>query len=1001
MAAMDNILALLADGAGWNQNARLLTLTTPAGADALLAETARIDEALGPVSEHAGFRIDLTVLAANAHQSLTALLGQPARLDLQTSFSRTALRPFHGHITEVTRLGADGGFARYRLIIEPWLAFLGHNRDHYLFQDKTVIEIIDELLADWKGHAHLAPVWRWALADTTAYPKRGMTVQYQESDLDFLKRLLAEEGLFCWFEHQAADGETLGQHCLVIADHNGAFADNAQARIRYTQAGATLSEDSLDRWLGQRRIDTGELNATSWDYRSRSTRPQSTASKESGASLRTVAWHDPGQYAWQNSAHGERMLTNQRQAIDARRTQFRGEGTVRTGAPGTTFTLAEHPQHDRQAAEQRRFLITAVTHHARNALKEIPSGGALKAGVSGSTESPAVELYRNQIQAIPASMPWRPLMADAHGRRLHPRPTARGTLTAIVLGSGSPTHTDRDLRVRVQFPWQRGSQSATRSEHPTGSDNAPASDRLGVWLRVMTPVAGANWGGHLTPRPGQEVIVAFQNGNIDRPVIIGTAYNGQGQTDAQGNQIGSGTQQASPNAPAFFAGEAGEHAHGASLAGLKTQQLDSSRSGQGGYNQLVFDDTPGESRIELATTEHQSQLQLGHLKQQSDNARQKDRGHGAELTTRAAAALRAGSGLLISADARPGASSHQLDSREPIAQSEAAHSLTQSLADVAAKQNAALKGDPAADKLPVAEAYQHAIEVMNTTASRGAISRSEGEIKTTQGGTGSVPAWSEPRLQFAAPGGIAQLTPKSHILVAGKNLSIASGQDTNLIAQGNHSLAVKDGLSIFTVGKVGNRSKPNSETGIHLHAASGKVSLQSQSGKTTAAADKKVTIASTDASLSASAKKHLLATAKGAYLKIEGGNISVHAPGKVEFKASQKNWTGPKSSTVSTPSFPKSELQITPNKTSYYSQQFDLSHLVGNEITGFSSEGIPYQVFDSNGTFITSGTTNSEGMTDRVFTDDSKDLVVLLGGGNWEIEERTEEYELSDEEAQA
>lgn len=987
---MDNILELLAGGAGWNQNARLLTLTTPARADALLAETARIDEALGPLSEHAGFRIELTALAANAHQSLSALLGRPARLDLQTSFSRTALRPFHGHITEVTRLGADGGFARYRLIIEPWLAFLGHNRDHYLFQDKTVIEIVDELLADWKGHAQLAPAWRWALADTTAYPKRGMTVQYQESDFDFLKRLLAEEGLFCWFEHQAADGETQGSHCLVIADHNGAFSDNQQARIRYTQAGATLSEDSLDRWLGQRRIDTGELNATSWDYRSRSTRPQSAASKKSAAGLRTVAWHDPGQYAWQNSAQGERMLTNQRQAIDARRTQYRGEGTVRTGAPGTTFTLADHPQHDRQAAEQCRFLITGVTHHARNALKEIPLGGNLTAGVSGNGESPAVELYRNQIQAIPAAMPWRPLMADAHGRRLHPRPTARGTLTAIVLGSGTSTHTDRDLRVRVQFPWQRGSQSATRSEHPTGSDNAPASDRLGVWLRVMTPVAGANWGGHLTPRPGQEVIVAFQNGNIDRPVIIGTAYNGQGQTDAQGNQIGSGTQQASPNAPAFFAGEAGEHAHGASLAGLKTQQLDSSRSGQGGYNQLVFDDTPGESRIELATTEHQSQLQLGHLKQQSDNARQKDRGHGAELTTRAAAALRAGSGLLISADTRPGASSHQLDSREPIAQSEAAQSLTQSLAEVAAKQNAALKGDPAADKLPVAEAYQYAIEVMNTTASRGAISRSEGEIKTTQGGTGSVPAWSEPRLQFAAPSGIGQLTPKSHILVAGKSLSIASAQDSNLIAQGNHSLAVKDGLSIFTVGKVGNRSKPNSETGIHLHAASGKVSLQSQSGKTTAAADKKVTIASTDASLSASARKHLLATAKGAYLKIEGGNISVHAPGKVEFKASQKNWAGPASASAGDIRFPNGDyelLQVVPKSRSFQWQ-------LHSGLDGRQQSNVPYQIV-SDGKILAEGRTDSFGQTLRYEEEGYYQPVeIWFGESAWSVQPEADDSEM-------
>ena len=130
----------------------------------------------------------------------------------------------------------------------------------------------------------------------------------------------------------------------------------------------------------------------------------------------------------------------------------------------------------------------------------------------------------------------------------------------------------------------------------------------------MTPVAGANWGGHMTPRPGQEVLVAFQNGNIDRPIIIGTVYNGSGNTDAQGNQQAGSTLQASANAPAFFAGkEAEAHTHNASLSGLKSQQLNASKTGQGGYNQLVFADTPGASRIEAAPTEYQRARHLGHL----------------------------------------------------------------------------------------------------------------------------------------------------------------------------------------------------------------------------------------------------------------------------------------------------------------------------------------------------------------------------------------------------
>lgn len=988
---MTNIFDLISGGAGWQDSDRLLRIQTMI--EGLLPETARIEEALGPVAEHAGFRIELTVLSSNAHLSLTSLLGQAIRIDLQTSFSHMLRRPFHGHITRIERLGANGGFARHRLVIEPWLAFLDGNRDSYLFQDKTVVEIVDELLADWKSQGKLAPDWRWELADAAVYPKRGMTTQYRESDLAFLKRLLAEEGLFCWFEHETVESETLGRHRLVIADHNAAFKANPQPRISYTQAGATLREDSLDRWHRLRRVDTSELNSCSWDYRSLATRPQAASSAiEPGAMPRTVAWHDPGQYAWQSTAHGERMLTSQRQAIDARMLHYRGAGSVRTAAPGSTFHLADHPEHPLGQGEADHFLITAVTHRARNNLAEtIPE---VMEALGPTPDEPLPDLYRNQIIAIRASTPWKPLMTDAHGRLTNPRPTARGSLTGIVVGNGQPTHTDRDGRVRVQFPWQRGTEAGSRSPHPTGSDNAPASDALGVWLRVMAPVAGSNWGSHMTPRPGQEVNVAFQNGNIDRPVVIGTVYNGEGSADAQGNRLGSGSMQASPNAPAFFAGkEAETHTHGASVSGIKSQQLGASRNGQGGFNQLVFDDTPGESRIELATTEHQSRLQLGHLKQQTDNSRQANLGHGGEIATMASAALRAGSGLLISTDARPNASSQQLDSREAIALTENAQSLSQSLADTATKQKVALKDDPPADSLPAIQSLTAAIKVMQATNQRGATSGSAGEMKAIQGGTGTVTAWSSPRIQYSAPSGIAQLTPRNHFLAAGKNLGIVSGQDTNLISQGNHSLAVKDGLSLFTVGKAGNKSKPNSETGTHLHAASGKVSLQSQSGKTTAAADKKITIASTNASLNASAKNHLLATAKGAYLKIEGGNIQVHAPGKVEFKASQKNLTGPKSGSVASQSFPKTDLEISPNKSTYYSQQFDLSHLAENEMTGFSSEGLVYRVFDKDGLFITQGTTNEAGLTDRVFTDDPKDLVVLIGDGSWELEERIEEFE--------
>ncbi|MCC4114394.1 DUF2345 domain-containing protein [Aromatoleum toluclasticum] len=426
----------------------------------------------------------------------------------------------------------------------------------------------------------------------------------------------------------------------------------------------------------------------------------------------------------------------------------------------------------------------------------------------------------------------------------------------------------------------------------------------------------------VVPRPGQEVLIAFQHGNIDRPIVIGAVYNGEGNPDAAGNRLAGGTQRATANAPAWFAGQsdpAHTHTHRASLSGIKTQELSASRSGQGGYNQLVFDDTANEARIELSTTAHDTRLQLGHLKQQTGNAREASRGHGAELATRAALATRAGSGLLVSADARLDARGPHLDSREAIDGTDEARDLVHGLAATAHKHHAGLSADDAPDSLPAATSLDHALDVLRSTTERQGTdaAASPGRFLAAGGGTGTVPAWSAPRIQYSAPAGIAQLTPQDLILATGQNLVTASG-DTQLVSQGNHAMAIAHGLALFTIGKAPGGQKPNTETGIHLHAASGQVSVQSQSGKLSAAGDKRVTVASTTAALSASARKHILATAQGAYLRIEGGNIQLHAPGKVALKASRKNLTGPQSSSLPLHNFPRSELAIESKRTAKY-----------------------------------------------------------------------------------
>jgi type VI secretion system secreted protein VgrG len=163
------------------------------------------------------------------------------------------------------------------------------------------------------------------------------------------------------------------------------------------------------------------------------------------------------------------------------------------------------------------------------------------------------------------------------------------------------------------------------------------------------------------------------------------------------------------------------------------------------------------------------------------------------------------------------------------------------------------------------------------------------------GGSGQTPAWSNPDIVMSAPAGITLLTPQSASFNAGTTTSIAASQDINLLAQANASHSVKGGISLFTYGKASNPKKPNQEVGISLHAASGKVSSQSQSDKTQITADKAITVVSTTDGVSIQAPKHVLLTAQGAYIKMSGGNIEVHAPGMVDFKASMKSWTGPKS----------------------------------------------------------------------------------------------------------
>ncbi|MCY1539260.1 hypothetical protein D9M68_748400 [compost metagenome] len=161
--------------------------------------------------------------------------------------------------------------------------------------------------------------------------------------------------------------------------------------------------------------------------------------------------------------------------------------------------------------------------------------------------------------------------------------------------------------------------------------------------------------------------------------------------------------------------------------------------------------------------------------------------------------------------------------------------------------------------------------------------------------------------------GIGFVTPKEVIAVSGQHTAIVASQDVDLPAQGQIAVSVAKGVSLYTVGaKAGEGGEPNQERGIALHAASGKVSLQSQAGATKIAADKKVTIASTAKDVAVEAPKHVLLTSAGAYIKLEGSSIKIHAPGKVTFRG-MHNFVGPQGDSSSN-SLSGSDLQPCPKQ---------------------------------------------------------------------------------------
>lgn len=865
-----------------------------------------------------GYRFELTVLSSTSAVDINSLLGTPVLLEMQTALSRTELRPFHGYITQAEYVASNGGLVKYRFIIEPWLGFLRLKRDSWSFQDLNIPDILEAVFNDYANQGQLVPDFRFELQNRDIYPRRSLVTQYRETDWHFVARLMQSEGLFGWFEHTASpDSASLGKHTFVISDRESfdrACKLNPESPIRFHRADSTEKSDSVQIWNEMIASKINEVKLSSYDYRTRSSQTVSAQLPSAAQGPRRNMVETVGHYTWVSTEDGERRALNLLSGFGVQSRHILAGGTNRTWGPGQVFELKQHECHPGPS----RFRTVSVHHQGRNNVSADMLAVLAKAFPEAQQPSHLdADFYHNRAIVLfagaavgfaePIDTPYAPYIP-----RLFDKPTASGTQTATVVGlEGAVIDTDRNHRVKVQYHWQRGQGSHNRLSPPTEDDNAPANERSSTWVRVGAALTGVNFGSSLLPRIGQEVIISFMGGDIDRPLICGAVYNGEGNEDAQHNQNNGQTGRITGNAPAWFAGENGEHAHPDVISGIKTQAMSFSQDGtggysSGGYNQLVFDDTPKQNRLELATTQAATQLQLGHLKHQADNAHREGRGHGINLETTAFGAVRAGQGLLLTTNARYGGSGSHLESQEALATLQVNAQGQSSLIDQAQQHKANLLKEPKPGELPL-EKTLFSLQESIAATEKGS---SSGEFG---GGEGLASAWNDPHLVMSSPVGIGWLTPGCISLGFQQHNTIIS-QDVSMMAQGTLTMVTTEGLRVFSYGKKAADAKPEQSQGLRFHAATGKAVVQAQKDKAHINAQKSVSISS-NAKVEVSSPTQCLMIAGGTGLELKGGNITITTPGAALFKAAAHSQTGPASASHSAPALPNSKLKACPEKS--------------------------------------------------------------------------------------
>jgi type VI secretion system secreted protein VgrG len=455
----------------YSQDNRLIAITTPLGNDVLLLSDFHATEGISQL-----FQIELSMISENHAIAFEDVIGE--NVTISVVLANEDKRYFNGIVAKFSqgRGGGDEGgdprFSVYWATVVPWTWLLTRTTDCRIFQKMTGPEIVEKVFTD-NGFRD------YSLKLQGNYSKRDFCVQYQETDFNFISRIMEEEGIYYFFEHED------GMHTMVLADASAEHKPCPhQKKAFYQLSGdAVLDEDVIQAF--EKTMEIKPVHYTHNDYNFEipsSDLKVNIPGKHILGSVERGIYDYPGLYGKRDE--GDRLARIRIEEQEAGVTSNRGKSNCRAFASGYRFSLAGFYRKD---MNNKDYVLTALEHRA-----------------SQGWDDRAELSYANSFSCIPYDIPFRP-------PRTTERPFVRGSQTAVVVGpAGEEIYTDEHGRVKVQFHWDR-----------EGKKNENSS----FWIRVSQIWAGAGWGGIFIPRIGQEVIVEFLEGNPDRPIITGRVYN--------------------------------------------------------------------------------------------------------------------------------------------------------------------------------------------------------------------------------------------------------------------------------------------------------------------------------------------------------------------------------------------------------------------------------------------------------------------------------------------